>query len=221
MPAETAINDDPVRRRQTTGEEIANSVSHAVGAALGLAGLAYLVTRAALAGGALRVVSFAVYGAALCALYLCSTLYHSLPRRAKRVFQVFDHTSIYLLIAGTYTPFSLIGLGGAWGWSLFGVIWGLCLLGILFKCFFTGRYGYVSTLIYIAMGWTALVAVKPLFERLGPACLAWVLAGGLAYTFGVLFYAWKGLRFGHFIWHLFVLLGSLLHFLAITLFLLP
>lgn len=186
---------------------------------MSLVGLVFLVTKAVLAGDSLRVVSFAVYGTSMTALYVFSTLYHSLPRLGKRVFRVFDHISIYLLIAGTYTPFALVGLQGGWGWTLFGIVWSLALLGIIFKCFFIGRFHIVSTLIYVGMGWTGVVAFKPMFERLGLTCMAWVIAGGLAYTLGILFYAWKRLRFGHFVWHIFVLLGSLIYFLAIVLFL--
>jgi hemolysin III len=180
-----------------------------------------LVVKAALYGTAWHVVGCAIFGASLILLYLSSTLYHALPvGRAKRVFRIFDHSAIYLLIAGTYTPFTLVTLRGAWGWSLFGAVWTLAALGIVFKCFLTGRLNFLSTAAYIAMGWIALVAIRPLWQALPAPALAWLFAGGLAYTLGVIFFAWHR-RFAHSIWHLFVLAGSFCHFVAVYWYVLP
>ncbi|MBN1476858.1 hemolysin III family protein [Candidatus Sumerlaeota bacterium] len=196
--------------------ERANTLTHAVGAALAIAALSVLVSLAALEGDPWRVVGFSLYGSTLVILYLASTLYHAVQRpRAKAALRVLDHASIYLLIAGTYTPFALVNLRGGWGWSLFGVIWGLAVLGILFKIFLTGQYAKLSVLIYIAMGWIVLIALRPTIVAV-PAPGMWLLlAGGLAYTLGVTFYAWRSLPHGHAIWHLFVLAGSACHFVAV------
>lgn len=200
----------------TTGEEIAHSVTHGVGAALSAAGLVLLVVRAAQAGDPWRVVSFAIFGATLVLLYLASTLYHALrPPRARRVFQILDHGAIYLLIAGTYTPFLLVSLRGGWGWSLFGVVWGLAAAGIVFKSFCAGRYRVVSTLLYLAMGWLCVIATGPLLRAVPRDGLLWLLAGGLAYSGGTVFYLWKRLPYHHAVWHLFVLAGSICHFCAV------
>lgn len=207
---------------QTAAEELANSVTHGIGAALALAGLAVLVVLAARAGDPWRIVSFSIYGASLVTLYLASTLYHGFRSpRVKRIFHVLDHSSIYLLIAGTYTPVTLVSLRGPWGWTLFGVIWGLAIAGVVFKCFFTGRFDAASTAIYVAMGWLAVVAVRPAFRALGGVGLLFIAAGGLAYTLGVVFYAWRRLPFGHSIWHLFVVAGSALHFVAVVVYVRP
>ena len=197
------------------GEEIANSVTHGVGAALSVAGLVVLVVIAALRGTALQVLACAVYGATLVLLYLSSTLYHALTNgRAKRVFRILDHASIYLLIAGTYTPFTLVALRGAWGWSLFGVVWALAVAGVVLKCFFTGRFHALSTTVYVLMGWLAVVAIRPLLGAIPWPGFLWLLAGGLLYTLGVVFFASRR-RYAHAVWHLFVLAGSACHFLAV------
>ena len=204
-------------RSQSLGEEIANSVSHGVAALLSLMALPVLIIGAVQQGGALNIVSSSIFGVSLVLLYLASTLCHSLPQgRAKRVFEILDHCAIYLLIAGTYTPFLLVSLGGVWGWSLFGVIWGLALLGVLFKSIFGIRYPMASNALYLLMGWLVLVAIKPMMAAVPSAGLAWLLAGGLAYTLGVVFFVmdsrWK---FAHFIWHFFVVAGSACHFVAV------
>lgn len=197
------------------GEEIANSATHGVGAALSVAGLVVLVVIAALRGTALQVLACAVYGATLVLLYLSSTLYHALTNgRAKRVFRILDHASIYLLIAGTYTPFTLVALRGAWGWSLFGVVWALAVAGVVLKCFFTGRFHALSTTVYVLMGWLAVVAIRPLLGAIPWSGFLWLLAGGLLYTLGVVFFASRR-RYAHAVWHLFVLAGSACHFLAV------
>ncbi len=205
------------------GEEIANAVSHGIGTGLSLAGLALLIARAALRGAApLPIVSFSVYGATLVLLHLASTLYHSFQRpRVRLVFRILDHGSIYLLIAGTYTPFLVVGIPGPLAHVLLAVVWGLALLGILRSVLLIGRFRIVSTLTYVFMGWLVVVAARQLLTRIPPGGLALVLAGGLAYTLGLVFFAWKGLPFNHAIWHLFVLGGSICHYFAILLYLLP
>lgn len=203
-------------------EETINAVTHGAGAVLGAAGLAVLVALAALRGDAWHVVSCAIYGATLVLLFTSSTLYHSFRGpRVKHVFRVIDHSSIYLLIAGTYTPFLLVSLRGGWGWSLFGVVWGLALAGIAFQVFFVDRFRLAQTLIYLGMGWLVVVATRPLLQRVPPGGLLWLLAGGLSYTLGAVFYLWKKLPYHHGIWHLFVLAGSVCHYFAILLYVLP
>lgn len=207
---------------ETKREEIANSITHGIGAALSIAALSVLVVFAGLRGDAWRVVSFSIYGATLVLLYLASTFYHLFSNpRVKRVFHVFDHSAIFLLIAGSYTPFCLVTIRGGWGWSLFGVVWGIAIFGIVFKAFSTGRYNFVSTALYIAMGWIAVIAIKPLVSQLPRGAFAWILLGGLSYTVGVIFYAWERLPYSHAIWHLFVLGGSTLHFFAVLFYVLP
>jgi len=203
-------------------EETINALTHGLGALLSLAGLAVLVTMAALHGDAWHIVSCSIYGATLVLLFSSSTLYHSFrSQRVKYVFRIIDHASIYLLIAGTYTPFVLVNLRGRWGWSLFGVIWGLALAGIVFQVFFVDRFRLAQTLIYLAMGWLVVVAVKPLFTYVPRPGLLWLLAGGLCYTVGALFYLWKKLPYHHAVWHLFVLGGSVCHYFAILFYVLP
>ena len=205
-----------VERVQSLGEEIANSVTHGVGALASVAVLPVLVVTA-LPGGAPSVVGSAVFGASLVLLYVSSTLYHSLARnRAKRVFRVIDHSAIFVLIAGTYTPFTLGVLRGPWGWTLFGIVWALGIAGVALTASLGIRFPKASTAVYIAMGWLILIAVKPLVERLPAAGLAWLVAGGVAYTGGAVFYAWRRLRYQHAIWHLFVLAGSCCHVIAVA-----
>ena len=204
-------------RPQTLGEEIASSVTHGVGLVASIVALPLLVLAAAREGDGWRVASAAVFGASLVLLYAASTLYHALPpSRAKRVFRVIDHAAIYVLIAGTYSPFLLGPLRGAWGWSLLGVLWGLAVLGVVAKSTLGFRWMRISTAIYLAMGWVGLVAVKPLLEHVRPAGIAWLLAGGVAYTAGVVFFTWDArIRYGHAIWHLFVAAGSVCHVVAV------
>ncbi|MEI6788575.1 MAG: hemolysin III family protein [bacterium] len=170
-------------------EEIANSVTHGVGFLLALAALAVMVVFAAMRGTVWHIVACSVYGSTLVMLFASSTLYHSLPwPRAKAVLKIIDHSAIYLLIAGTYTPFLLISMRGPWGWSLFGIIWGLALVGVVFKVFFAGRFKLFSTLVYIGMGWMAVVAIRPLYLGLPRGGLLWLVAGGVLYTAGTIFY---------------------------------
>lgn len=193
-----------------------NGYSHLAGTALAMAGSVVLIVLAARLGDPWKIVSFSIYGAMLVALYLFSTLYHSVRGRAKDVLRKFDHCSIYLLIAGSYTPFTLVSLRGAWGWSLLGVVWGLALLGIAQEIWWARGARVLSLLIYVLMGWLALVAVVPLWQALTPAGFAWLLAGGACYTLGIVFYALDHrVRHGHGLWHLFVLGGSVCHFFTV------
>jgi len=194
-----------------------NSITHLIGSVLALAGASVVITLAAQRGGATRITAVAIYGAMLFILYLSSTLYHSLRGKAKRVFHVFDHCSIYLLIAGTYTPFTLITLRGAWGWWLFGIVWTLAIAGVVKDAMFHGRYRAASVVLYILMGWLVVVAFTPLKLALPPNGIALLLAGGLAYTFGVVFFAMsKKVAYTHGVWHLFVIIGSVFHFIAVA-----
>ena len=196
-----------------------NAYTHLVGALLALAGAVVLIVLGAMKQDVWKIVSFAIYGASLVMLYSASTLYHSTRGRLKAFFRKLDHTAIYLLIAGSYTPFTLVTLRGPWGWWLFGVIWVLALLGILQEFWLGKRTRVLSLIIYVLMGWIALVAVMPLVDTLSLAGFAWLAAGGLAYTAGIVFYVYDE-RFTHWhgIWHLFVVAGSALHYIAILLY---
>jgi len=193
-----------------------------MGAMLAIAALALLVTLAALQGDAWRVVSLAIYGATLVILYLVSTMYHAFRGpRIKRLFRTLDHSAIFLLIAGTYTPITLVHLRGGWGWTLFGIIWGLAAGGVVTKIFFTGRLRVLSVVLYVAMGWLVLIALKPILETVPRGLLAWLLAGGVSYTLGLTFYLAKRLPYHHAVWHLFVLGGSVCHFIGMLLYVVP
>jgi hemolysin III len=203
-------------RTQSLGEEIANSVSHGVGLLAAVAAAPVLLFSAVRHGGAARIAGASVFAATMVLLYLTSTLYHALPgNRAKRVFQVLDHAAIFLMIAGTYTPFTLGVLRGTWGWTLFGLVWGLALAGVVHTAVGGIRYPKLSTWLYLAMGWLILIAVKPLWLRMSSGGLFWLSAGGVAYTVGVVFYTAKQVRYSHFIWHLFVITGTACHFIAV------
>ena len=202
--------------------ELANSITHGVGCLLSVAALVVLVVLAAQNTTTRHVVACSIYGSTLIALYLASTLYHSLSfTRAKPVFRAIDHSSIYLLIAGTYTPFTLIPLNGGLGWTVFGIVWGLAAAGVAFKVLFTGRFKIVSMSIYLLMGWMSILILRPLVGGMSVMGVWWLAAGGVAYTAGVIFYAWKSLRFHHAIWHLFVMTGSLCHFFSVMYLVLP
>ncbi|MBM4371128.1 MAG: hemolysin III family protein [Deltaproteobacteria bacterium] len=208
--------------RYSIPEEIANSVTHGLGAALAVAALSVLVTFAGLFGDVWRVVGFSVYGGSLVILYLFSTLYHAFQgARVKAVFQVLDHAAIYLLIAGTYTPLALVTLRGPWGWTMFGIIWACAVAGIVTTVAFLRAPRWVTASIYVAMGWLAVVALRPLVEALPAGGLALLAAGGLCYTGGVAFYLWERLPFHHAVWHLFVLGGSTCHFFCMVRYVLP
>jgi len=225
-------------RRQTMGEEIANAITHGVGAVLSLGCFGVAIAFAALRGDAWRIVSASIYGFMMFLMYLSSTMYHAtVCPRSKAILNIIDHNAIYLMIAGSYTPFCLVALrqhSPAWGWSVFGLIWGLAVVGVILQSVFIRRvnaftYGnpaaplpafvrrfrMLSTLTYVLMGWTCVVAVYPLWRALGTMGVLGIVAGGLLYTFGVLFYALKHLKYTHAVWHLFVLGGSMVHFFTI------
>ena len=209
-----------VHRQQSLGEEIANSITHGIGAALSLAALVLLVVFASLYGDTWRVVSFSIYGTSLFLLYLASTLYHSFTnKRVKRFFKILDHSSIYLLIAGTYTPVALIPMRGPWGWTIFGLIWAMAIGGIIIKVFMMGKYKIFAVLFYVAMGWLIIIAFKPMLQMVPKGLIIWLLIGGVCYTFGLIFYACKKIPYFHFIWHLFVLAGSISHFFGMLFYL--
>lgn len=203
-------------REQSRGEEIANSISHGVGAVGAMAAAVFLMVTTVRKDGAAQVVGAGVFATTMVLVYLTSTLYHALTRdKAKRVFRVLDHSAIFLLIAGTYTPFTLGVLRGPWGWSLLGVVWGLAILGIVFTAISRLRYPTLSTAVYVAMGWLMVVGVKPLWTNMEPWGLVWLLAGGVAYTGGVAFFAADRIRYSHLVWHLFVIAGTACHYIAV------
>ncbi|MCG3207446.1 MAG: hypothetical protein FOGNACKC_01046 [Anaerolineae bacterium] len=210
------------RRLYSLGEEIVHSITHGIGAGLSVAGLTLLVVLAVLYGNVYQIVSFSIYGATLVILYLASTLYHSFQQpRVKQVFKVIDHASIYLLIAGTYTPFLLVAIRGPWGWTLLVIVWGLALLGISLKTLFIHRFQKLSVLAYILLGWLSLVATKELLANMPVGGMIWLAVGGAVYTIGVIFYALKKVPYTHAVWHLFVLGGSICHYFAVLLYLAP
>ncbi len=197
-------------------EEIANSIIHGIGAALAVAGLTLLVVLAVLHGDVWRIVSFSIYGTTAVLLFLSSTLYHSFQHpRVKHILKIADHSAIFLFIAGTYTPFTLVSLRGAWGWALFALIWSFALVGVVFKLFFVYRYKIFSTLAYVFMGWLCVLAIKPILASVATGGLILMVAGGLLYTAGVPFYACKKIPYNHAIWHIFVLAASICHYFAI------
>jgi hemolysin III len=204
----------PLSPKQSLGEEIANAVTHGIGIGLSIAALVLLVVFSSKQGDAWKVVSFSIYGAMMILLYLISTLYHSFQNLTlKRLFRILDHSSIFLLIAGTYTPITLIMRGG-WGWSIFGIIWGLTIVGICMKIFFLGKMKYISPLIYVAMSCIVVLAIKPVLKHVPHDVITWILIGGASYILGIVFYLWRKMPFHHTIWHLFVLGGSISHFFA-------
>lgn len=209
-------------RLYTIGEEIAHATTHGLGAILAIAGLTVMVARATLYGNIWHIVGAAIFGTTLVLMYTASTLYHSIPLpRAKRVLRIIDHSMIYFLIAGTYTPFTLVTLHGTWGWSLFAFTWGLALVGVIFKAFATGRFERLSLGIYLGMGWCIVIAIKPLLHTLAPGGLVLMLLGGLSYTGGVVFYALDHRRYFHAVWHAFVLAGSVLQYFAVLFYVIP
>ncbi|UNK50779.1 hemolysin III family protein [Lysobacter sp. S4-A87] len=219
MPTARSVNDGsaPATRGTTSlREEFYSALTHGLGATAALAGGAVLITLAALFGDGWQLAGAIVFGISLLLLYLASTLYHAIQHPvAKARLKVFDHCAIYLLIAGTYTPFTLIGLRGPWGWSLFAAIWTLALAGVVFKLFYTGRFKLLSTGIYIAMGWLVVVAIEPLLGALDAWTIGWLFAGGVFYTLGTVFYHRPSLPYSHAIWHLFVVAGSVCHYVAV------
>lgn len=203
-------------------EEIANAVTHGIGALLSLAGLVLLIVFASIKGTAWHVVSFTVYGVSMLLLYSCSTLVHSFKEgKVKDLFEIFDHSSIYIYIAGTYTPFMLIAARGPLGWTLFGIVWGIAIVGVVFKAFFVKRFLFMSTIFYLIMGWLIVFAWGPLTAAVPAPGITLLVIGGILYSLGTIFYVWRGFPYHHAIWHLFVLAASIVHFFAILLYLLP
>ena len=205
------------RRPQSQGEEIANSISHGLALVAALAGTPYLILQAERHGDAHFVVGATIFAATMILLYLSSTLYHALSAgKAKRVFRVIEHSAIFLLIAGTYTPFTLGVLRGAWGWTLLGIVWSLAAVGVVLKVFNKGAHPVLSTVNYLMMGWLVVIAVDPMIARISTAGLLWLIAGGVSYTAGVAFFALDSrLKYGHLIWHLFVMTGTACHYVAV------
>ncbi len=208
--------------RYSMGEEIAHAVTHGVGVLLSIGGLAVLVAFSTLYGNAWHITSSSIYGATLILLYSSSTLYHGITHeKAKRVLRKLDHAAIFLLIAGTYTPFTLVNLRGPWGWTLFGLVWGIALAGMVLELACRKRYRWLSLSLYLGLGWLVLVAIKPMLSSVETGGLLLLLAGGLCYSLGVIFYVWKRLAYHHAVWHLFVLAGSVLHFFSVLFYVVP
>ncbi|PVE66202.1 PAQR family membrane homeostasis protein TrhA [Priestia megaterium] len=206
----------------TRGEEIANAITHGVGAVLSIVGLTLLIVLSSLEGTPWHVISFTIYGVTMLLLYVSSTLVHSFPEgKVKDLFEIFDHSSIYLFIAGTYTPFLFTAVKGTTGWTLFGIVWGIALAGIVFKAFFVKKFLFISTILYVFMGWMIVFAWDSLTQNIAHQGIVLLVVGGVLYTIGAVFYVWRGFRFHHMIWHMFVLGGTVLHFLAIILYVLP
>lgn len=218
MPGSPRVNS----AGYTLGEEIANAITSGIGTALSIAGLVIMVVYAALYGSVWHVVSVSIFGASLILSHLSSTLYHAIsPPRAKSALKVFDHLAIYVLIAGTYTPFTLVNLRGLWGWSLFVLIWALAIGGVLIKLTRLNEVRYLSTAFYVAMGWTVVLVIGPVIENVATGGVWLLLAGGISYTVGVFFYVWNRVPYNHAIWHLFVIGGSAFHFFAVLLYVIP
>ena len=212
----------PADRVLSIGEEIANSLTHGAGLIASIIALPVLVVRAQISEGPYALASAIVYGSTLVLLYAASTIYHALPiSTGKQFFRVIDHSAIYLLIAGTYTPFALGPLRGPWGWSLLGVSWGLAVIGIVSRLMSGFRLRHASTVLYLVMGWMIVVAVKPMVQNIPTKGLLWIAAGGIAYTGGVAFYKMTDVRYAHSVWHVFVAAGSACHFIAVLLYALP
>lgn len=197
-------------------EEIANAITHGIGALLSIAALVLLIVYASLYGNAWHVVSFTLFGSTMLLLYVFSTLVHSFPSgKAKDIFEIFDHVAIYYFIAGSYTPFLFIAVQGALGWTLFGIVWGLALIGTLFKVFFVKKLLHLSTILYIVIGWLIVFAWKPLVAHVPTSGIVFLVTGGILYSVGAIFYVWRGFTYHHAIWHLFVIAGSIMHFFAV------
>ena len=203
-------------------EEVAHSITHGIGLLLSLAGLAILVVNSSYYGDAWHIVSSSVYGATLVLLYSASTLYHAITvPNVKKILQKVDHAAIYLLIAGTYTPFTLVNLRGGWGWTLFGMVWSIAIAGMIMELIVQRRYKSISIGLYLGLGWLVMIAIGPVIDNVAPGGIVLLLAGGLCYSLGVIFYVWKSLLYHHAVWHLFVLAGSALHFFAVLLYVIP
>ncbi|MBM7539942.1 PAQR family membrane homeostasis protein TrhA [Amphibacillus cookii] len=208
--------------RFTLGEEVANAITHGIGALLSITGLVLLIIYSSLEGSVWHIVSFTIFGVTMVFLYTSSTLLHSFPEgRAKSFFEILDHSSIYFFIAGSYTPFMLIVVRGTMGWTLFGVVWALAIGGTVFKVFFVRRFVLVSTILYVLMGWLIIISWPSLVMNFSATGVTLLVLGGIFYTFGAIFYVWRGFKFHHMVWHLFVLAGTITHFFAVLLHVLP
>ena len=206
----------------TLGEEIFHSITHGIGSGLSIAGLTLLVVLAVMHGDIYKIISFSIFGASLVILYISSTLYHGLQQpRAKKIFKIFDHSAIYLLIAGTYTPFLIVSLRGTAGWTLLVVVWIIALIGITFKILFIERFQILSVISYLLMGWLCVFILKEMLVSIPMGGLIWLAAGGILYTIGVIFYALQKIPYMHAVWHFFVMGGSICHYFAVLLFLAP
>jgi hemolysin III len=216
------VRVESMSNHYSIGEEIAHAVTHGLGILLSIGGLAVLVAFSALYGDAWHITSTSIYGTTLILLYTASTLYHGLPHaKAKQVLQRLDHAAIFLLIAGTYTPFTLVNLRGGWGWTLFGLVWGIAIAGMVLELACKKRYKRLSITLYLGLGWLVLIAIKPMLTSVDTGGLILLLAGGLCYSGGVIFYVWKKLTYHHAVWHLFVLAGSVLHFFSVLFYVVP
>lgn len=204
------------------GEEIANAITHGVGMVFSIAGLVFLIIFSALYGSAWHVVSFTIFGVSMVFLYTSSTLLHSLPKgKAKDVFEILDHSSIYFFIAGTYTPFLLIAVRGTLGWTLFGIVWAIAIGGTIFKVFFVKRFVIVSTILYVLMGWLIVLTWPMLTEQIASRGMSLLMIGGLFYTLGAIFYVWRFFKYHHMVWHIFVLTATILHYFTVLFYVLP
>ncbi|WP_251554852.1 PAQR family membrane homeostasis protein TrhA [Neobacillus muris] len=199
------------------GEEIANSITHGIGVLLSIAALVLLIVFSAIHGNAWHIVSFTLFGATMLLMYTSSTLLHAFPEgsRVKDLFEIFDHSSIYFFIAGSYTPYMFVAVKGWLGWTIFGIVWGIAIGGTVFKSFFVKKFLFTSTLLYVVMGWLIVFAWKPLSVSLESAGLTYLIIGGLLYTAGSVFYIWRGFKYHHAVWHLFVIAGSIMHFFSV------
>lgn len=201
----------------TKGEEVANSITHGIGVVLSIAALVLLIVFSTLHGSSWHIVSFTIFGTSMLLMYTSSTLLHAFPEgsKVKDLFEIFDHSSIYFFIAGTYTPFMFVAVKGWIGWTIFGIVWGIAIGGTVFKSFFVKKFLFTSTVLYVLMGWLIVFAWGPLTESMDPSGLRYLIAGGLLYTFGAVFYIWRGFKYHHAIWHLFVIAGSVMHFFSV------
>ena len=205
-----------LKRPQTIEEELANSLTHGFGILFSVVAISLLITFSVLEGSVLHIISSSFFGGAFLLMYTFSTLYHAIQhQKTKAILRIFDHISIYFLIAGTYTPFLILGIGGAMGWVMFGIVWGIALFGTVFKIFFTHRFPKLSLFLYLGMGWIAVFIAKPLYEELSATVLFLLIGGGLSYTLGTIFYTNHKTHYAHAIWHVFVLIGTITHFIAV------
>ncbi|MCB5253956.1 MAG: hemolysin III family protein [Candidatus Cloacimonadaceae bacterium] len=215
MTKKRFLDTIPLSPKQSQREEITNAVTHGIGVGFAIAALVILVVYAARISDTWKIVSYSIYGGTLITLFLSSTLYHAFTHPyIKRFFRILDHSSIFLLIAGTYTPVTIGTMRGGWGWTMFGLIWGLTIAGICLKIFAMRKLKWISTVIYLLMGWIMIIAIKPLLACVSSTFITWILIGGAAYSLGVIFYIARKMPYHHAIWHLFVLIGSICHFIA-------